>query len=49
MSDLEKCAHPMCKCKVSKDGQYGKFCSVHCQEAKSETEIKCDCKHPACR
>ena len=48
MSDTNKCAHPMCKCTVSKDGKYGAYCSDHCQEAKSLTEVKCDCKHPEC-
>ena len=49
MSDVEKCAHPMCKCTVSTEGRYGKFCSEHCQEAKQITEVKCDCKHPSCQ
>lgn len=49
MADTQKCAHPMCKCLISTDGRYGKFCSEHCQEAKDQTELQCDCKHPACR
>ena len=45
----EKCAHPACKCVVpSEGGQYGKYCSEHCREAKDTAEIRCDCKHPAC-
>lgn len=48
MSDTTKCAHPACKCSVSKDGAYGKYCSEHCREAADEIELKCDCKHPAC-
>jgi len=49
MSDVEKCAHPACKCSVTAGGPFGKFCSEHCQEAKALTELKCDCKHPACQ
>jgi hypothetical protein len=49
MADIQKCAHPMCKCQISSDGRYGKFCSEHCREAKDQTELQCDCKHPACR
>jgi hypothetical protein len=43
-----KCAHPPCKCLISKDSQYGKYCSEHCREAADVTELRCDCKHPAC-
>lgn len=49
MADSEKCAHPSCQCMVTKGGQYGKYCSEHCQEAKKVTELRCDCKHAACR
>jgi hypothetical protein len=41
-----KCAHIPCICTVPK-GQ--KFCSDFCADAGSqETEIGCDCGHPAC-
>ena len=43
-----KCAHPSCKCIVPDKAPFGKYCSEHCQEAKDMTELKCDCKHPAC-
>ena len=49
MAETNKCAHPACKCLVSKEGPYGKYCSKHCVEAAAVTELKCDCKHPACR
>jgi hypothetical protein len=48
MADVNKCAHPACKCSVAKGGVYGDYCSEHCQEAKHITEIRCDCKHPGC-
>jgi hypothetical protein len=48
MPQMDKCAHPTCKCLVSKDGPYGKYCSEHCQEAEDLLEIRCDCKHPEC-
>jgi hypothetical protein len=44
-----KCEHEGCKCQVSKDGPFGKYCSEHCREAGDKvTEILCDCKHPSC-
>ena len=49
MSDASKCAHPGCSCTVSKDSQYGKYCSEHCQKAGDITELRCDCHHAACR
>ena len=49
MADTEKCAHPSCQCMVSKGGEYGKYCSEHCKEAKTVTELRCDCQHPGCR
>jgi hypothetical protein len=48
MADTHTCAHPACKCIVTKDSAYGKYCSEHCQEAKDVSEIRCDCKHPPC-
>ena len=44
----EKCAHPSCNCMVLDKGPVGKYCSEHCKDAKELTELKCDCKHPAC-
>jgi hypothetical protein len=49
MTDPTKCAHPTCKCLVSKDSPHGKYCSEHCKEAADLTELRCDCKHPTCR
>jgi len=41
-----KCAHVPCAC-VAPAGE--KYCSQFCKEAgSSETEIACDCGHPAC-
>jgi hypothetical protein len=43
---LEKCAHVPCLC-VPARGE--KYCSELCKEAGAdETEIACDCGHPAC-
>jgi hypothetical protein len=48
--DSAKCAHPPCKCLVSKDSKYGKYCSEHCKETSDDiVELRCDCPHPACR
>jgi len=42
----KKCAHPACIC-VPAEGE--KFCSEYCKNAgANETEIACDCGHPAC-
>jgi hypothetical protein len=49
MADPTTCAHSPCKCLVPTDGPYGKYCSEHCKEAADETELRCDCQHPACR
>lgn len=41
-----KCAHLPCVC-IAPPGD--KYCSQFCREAGStETEIGCDCGHPAC-
>jgi len=49
MADMKKCAHPQCKCSVISNGPFGQYCSEHCKESAAQTEIMCDCKHPACR
>jgi hypothetical protein len=49
MQQTSKCAHPPCKCQVTGDGQYGKYCSEHCKEARGMVELRCDCKHPGCQ
>jgi hypothetical protein len=48
-ADTAKCAHPACSCMVQKGGPHGKYCSDHCKEAGNKIELRCDCKHPACR
>ncbi len=45
MSDAKKCAHTSCTCMVA-DGK--KYCSQMCEDSKSLTELKCDCKHAGC-
>jgi hypothetical protein len=45
MSESKKCAHTACSCTVP-DGK--KYCSQMCEDSKSVTSLKCDCKHPAC-
>jgi len=45
-SSVKKCAHSPCQCQVDAGK---KFCSQICEDAgASETEIACDCGHPAC-
>jgi hypothetical protein len=48
MASPQKCANPVCKCMVVGEGAFGKYCSEHCEQAKDVSEIRCDCKHPAC-
>ena len=44
--DQKKCAHQSCQCSVPAGEEY---CSQLCSDAGSdETEIACDCGHPAC-
>jgi hypothetical protein len=46
MSDeTKKCAHPACSC-IAPEGK--KYCSEVCEDAKSMTELTCQCEHPAC-
>jgi len=41
----KKCAHVSCNCQVTEE----KYCSQLCKDAGAEeTEISCDCGHPAC-
>ena len=49
MAPSEKCAHESCVCLVPENGEFGKYCSAHCREAKDLTELRCDCGHDACR
>ena len=48
MDTMEKCAHESCVCMVGKDGEFGKYCSAHCQDAKDLAEIRCECGHAGC-
>ncbi len=44
--EQKTCAHEPCVCMV-KSGD--KYCSQYCTDAGAgETEIACDCGHPAC-
>jgi hypothetical protein len=45
----EKCAHPACKCKVRKSGEYGKYCSAVCQMKGTAATRVCECGHTDCR
>ena len=45
----KKCAHPSCQCMVAKGSEFGAYCSEHCREKGQQTELRCDCQHPACR
>jgi hypothetical protein len=49
MTAPHECAHPACKCVVSENTSYGKYCSQHCKEAADKSELRCDCQHSACR
>ena len=49
MAEPAKCAHPICNCTVAPGGSYGKYCSEVCKEKRDSIELRCDCKHPACR
>jgi hypothetical protein len=48
-SEVNKCAHPACNCRVSSNSEFGNYCSQHCEQAKDIVELKCDCGHPACK
>jgi hypothetical protein len=48
MKEVEKCAHPACKCLVPSNSPHGKYCSVHCQNAPETSDVKCGCGHPGC-
>ncbi len=45
-SEPKKCGHASCTCMVA-DGK--KYCCQMCEDSKKVTDLKCDCKHPACR
>ena len=49
LTRIRRCAHPACKCLVQKDGPFGKYCSEHCKESADISELRCECRHPACR
>ena len=46
MNTTSKCAHPACNCVPSKGKE---FCSEACRDAKSITELACQCQHPDCQ
>ena len=41
----EKCAHPPCVCKRTKDSKY---CGAYCEGAAERPAVTCECGHPAC-
>jgi hypothetical protein len=45
MTATNKCAHAVCSCIAPENHKY---CSQTCQDAKSVTELVCQCDHPAC-
>ena len=48
MAVAEKCAHPACDCLVEKGGRFGRYCSEHCKDAASMSDLRCHCHHPEC-
>jgi hypothetical protein len=38
-----KCAHPGCKCSAPANGQWGNYCSEHCQKEAQHQESHCTC------
>jgi hypothetical protein len=44
-----KCLHPGCKCTVPTHGQWGNYCSEHCQKAGDMREPHCTCNHQDCQ
>jgi len=46
--EQEKCAHPACGCLVEEDGDFGEYCSAHCEDAADLNELRCECGHPGC-
>jgi hypothetical protein len=33
---------------VPEKGEFGKYCSEHCKDAKQITELRCGCHHAGC-
>lgn len=48
MAKSDKCAHDSCVCMVAEGGEFGKFCSAHCRDAKEIAELRCECGHAGC-
>ncbi len=44
-TELEKCKHPACSCRVAEGDDY---CSTYCEDAGDTTEIACNCGHAGC-
>jgi hypothetical protein len=49
MANSVKCANAACNCSIDKGGEWGKYCSEHCKQVGSKTELRCDCGHSTCR
>jgi hypothetical protein len=45
MAENQKCAHPACNCKATKDSKY---CSEYCHDAGGSLELACNCGHAGC-
>ena len=41
----EKCAHPICSCKVTE----GKYCSTDCAAMEKTPDLDCLCRHAGCK
>ena len=46
MNAKSKCDHPACSC-IPNNGE--RYCSATCADAKTLTELACQCDHPQCR
>jgi hypothetical protein len=46
MNTTSKCGRPACNCTPT-DGK--KYCSVVCADAKTVTELTCQCQHLECQ
>ena len=45
MTEVTKCAHPVCRCIVETEEP---FCSAACAELKNAPHAECPCGHPEC-
>lgn len=45
MSDVKKCANPVCSC-IPPEKE--KYCSAHCEGMGDKVEVMCGCGHATC-